>query len=57
LVIDFLTQTLGIPDIRAIRELLDREPGLNARDIAPRSVQHTLDLPADDEDDDHATLL
>jgi hypothetical protein len=34
---DALSKALGLPDLAPIRELLAREPGLNARDINPRS--------------------
>lgn len=33
-----ISSVLGIPDVPFIRELLDREPGLSAIDIAPRDV-------------------
>ena len=33
-----ISRALGIPEFHSIRELLEREPGLPARDIAPRSV-------------------
>jgi hypothetical protein len=32
-----LAKVLAVPDVLFIRELLDREPGLNAKDIAPRT--------------------
>jgi hypothetical protein len=38
-----VTNALGIPDVGSLRELLDREPGLNAEDISPRSKQQSLD--------------
>jgi hypothetical protein len=43
-----LSDALGLPDLAPIRELLSREPGLNAMDINPRAE------PVDDEDDDEA---
>ncbi len=53
-----ITQTLGIPELRFIRELLDREPGMNARDIAPRLAQHDLALvTGEDEDDEGQAAL
>lgn len=51
-----ISNTLGIPDPSFIRELLDREPGLTARDIAPRTVKPSLTL-EEDEDDTEAALL
>lgn len=42
-----------LPDFAFIRELLEREPGLNAKEIAPRLVRSSF--PADDdEDEEHA---
>jgi hypothetical protein len=43
-----LCKVLSIPDIRFIRELLDREPGLNAKDIAPRAEHNPDDLDNDE---------
>ncbi len=43
-----LCKVLSIPDVRFIRELLDREPGLNARDIAPRAEQGPNELDNED---------
>jgi len=42
--------TLGVPEPVFIRELLEREPGLNAREIAPRNIQSSFT--ADGEVDD-----
>ena len=41
-----LSDALGLPDLAPIRELLSREPGLNAEDINPRAE------PIDDNEDD-----
>ncbi len=38
-----ICKCLQIPDVSFIRELLDREPGLNAIDISPRAKQPDLD--------------
>jgi len=46
-----ITDALGIPELVFIRELLEREPGLNAKDIAPRAPQSFV---ADDADQDAA---
>ena len=43
-----LSDALGLPDLAPVRELLSREPGLNAVDINPRVE------PVDDEDDEAA---
>ena len=43
-----LSDALGLPDLAPIRELLSREPGLNAVDINPR-VKPDDDDEADDE--------
>jgi hypothetical protein len=45
-----IARALNIPDFGFIRELLDREPGMNAMDIAPRD-EHPLPVLEDDEDD------
>ena len=41
-----LSDALGLPDLAPIRELLSREPGLNAVDINPRAE------PVDDDEDE-----
>ena len=46
-----ITDALGIPELVFIRELLEREPGLNAKDITPRAAQPSF---ADDADQDAA---
>ena len=46
-----ITDALGIPELVFIRELLGREPGLNAKDIAPRAAQSSF---VDDADQDSA---
>lgn len=43
-----ICEALSIPDVRFIRELLDREPGLNARDIVPRTEDESEDSEQDD---------
>jgi hypothetical protein len=54
-----ISETLKIPDLSAIRELLDREPGLNAKNIAPRDAEQGVlpTLAEDDEDDGQSTLF
>jgi len=52
-----ISKTLGIPDPSFVRELLDREPGLSAEDIAPRAVQPPSMIPEEDEEDAQETLL
>ncbi|MGH6851033.1 MAG: N-6 DNA methylase [Methylocella sp.] len=48
---DAISAALGLPSLAPIRELLAREPGLTARNIAPRQTQAILDLDeAEDED-------
>lgn len=47
-----LATALNLPDPAFIRELLEREPGLNAKDIAPRTVRPSLGIAAEGEDDD-----
>ena len=47
-----IVDALNLPDIGFIRELLEREPGLNAKDIAPRAVQPPLGIEAEGEEDD-----
>jgi len=42
-----ISSVLGLSGVSSIRELLDREPGLNATDIAPRDVMTT------EEEEDH----
>lgn len=42
-----LSKVLKLPDLTPIRQLFAREPGLNAKDISPRSA-----VAADEEDDD-----
>ena len=52
---DALAKSLKLPDLAHLRELLSREPGLNAKDINPRFKQAGLDLPeaeSDEEEDD-----
>ncbi len=50
-----ISNTLNIPDITFIRELLVREPGLSATDIAPRAEQPAL-VNNDDEDDNQSSF-
>jgi len=47
---DTLCKVLGLPSLTPIRELLAREPGLTALDIAPRPNQMDLDIENDEED-------
>ena len=52
---DALAKALKLPDLAHLRELLSREPGLNAKDINPRFKQAGLELPeaeSDEEEDD-----
>ena len=51
-----ISTALNISEPSFIRELLSREPGLNATDIVPRAVQESLGF-GDDEDDAQAALL
>ena len=46
---DCLSDVLGIPDLKSVRALLSREPGLNATEINPRKVVKPAD---DDEGED-----
>ena len=48
---DALSTVLGLPSLGPIRELLAREPGLTARDIAPHQTQPALN-PDKPEDED-----
>lgn len=48
---DTISKVFELPSLAPIRELLAREPGLSAKEIAPRMAQLNLDLPADLEDD------
>jgi hypothetical protein len=50
-----IAQALQVPDFGFIRELLDREPGMNAIDIAPRAEQPTQEI-EEDEDDTQSSL-
>ena len=50
-----ISETLQVPDFGFIRELLDREPGMNAVDIAPRADKPVLEN-EEDADDDQAPL-
>ena len=52
-----ISNALEIPDFASIRELLDREPGMNATDIVPRSVQPSLGIEAEPEEDDGQEAL
>jgi hypothetical protein len=47
-----INNALKIPDLVSIRELLEREPGLNAKDIVPRKT-----IAEEEEEDDSASLL
>jgi hypothetical protein len=47
-----ISRVLGVPDVPFIRELLDREPGLSAADISPRSS-----FMEEEEDEDHDEQL
>ncbi|RWO21747.1 hypothetical protein [Mesorhizobium sp.] len=51
---DTLSKVLGFPDLGPIRELLAREPGLNAVDINPRATPSISD---DEEDEDTQTAM
>jgi hypothetical protein len=46
---DALAEALKLPDLSPIRELLARDPGLNAKDINPRIKQAEM---LEDEDED-----
>jgi len=50
-----ISETLGIPDFAFIRQLLDREPGMNAVDIVPRTIRIQAHA-EDDEDDGQGSL-
>ncbi|MBZ5495553.1 MAG: hypothetical protein LAP85_04060 [Acidobacteriia bacterium] len=54
-----ISETLTIPELSPIRELLDREPGLNAKSIVPRDAEQGVlpILAEDDEDDGQSTLF
>jgi hypothetical protein len=45
-----VAQALQVPDFSFIRELLDREPGMNAIDIVPRAVKPALENEEDEDD-------
>jgi hypothetical protein len=45
-----IAQVLQVPDFSFIRELLDREPGMNAIDIAPRAVKPAFEIGKDEDD-------
>ena len=45
-----IAQALQVPGLGFIRELLDREPGMNAIDIAPRADEPALENEEDGED-------
>jgi hypothetical protein len=47
-----ISNSLGLPNLAPIRELLAREPGLTAKDVSPRLKQAPLDLGDDDPEDD-----
>lgn len=53
---DALCKVLELPQVRSIRELLAREPGLTARPIATKPIQHVLELADDDENDEQSAL-
>jgi hypothetical protein len=50
-----IAQSLDVPDFGFIRELLDREPGMNAIDIAPRAEPG--ESPHEDDEDDAQAAL
>lgn len=52
-----IADALNLPDFAFVRELLEREPGLNARDIAPRPVQASLGIEGEREEDDGQEAL
>ncbi len=52
-----IVDALNLPDIGFIRELLEREPGLNAKDIAPRTVQASPGIGAEGEEGDGQEAL
>jgi len=45
-----ISSALEIPDLMFIRELLGREPGLSANDIAPRAEKPIREIEEDDDD-------
>jgi hypothetical protein len=53
---DCLSKVLGIPDLRSVRALLAREPGLNAIEINPRQETNEESEDDDPEDDDQAEM-
>jgi len=52
-----ICHALGIPDLLFMRELLEREPGLSAKDIAPRSVIARDEVAGDEESQDQPELF
>jgi uncharacterized protein YqgV (UPF0045/DUF77 family) len=52
-----LSEALGIPDLSSIRELLEREPGLTAQDIAPRTPTPTETEEDEDEEEEDSPLF
>ena len=49
-----IADAVQAPDFSHIRELLDREPGMNARDIIPWSTE--ADEPSDPEESDQSEM-
>ncbi len=49
-----IAKAIRVPDFSHIRELLDREPGMNARDIVPWAPE--IDEPSDEADGDQTEL-
>ena len=45
-----IAQALQVPDFGFIRELLDREPGMNAIDIVPRAEKPAFEIEEDEDD-------
>ena len=54
---DKLSGVLKPPKLGPIRELLAREPGLTARDIAPRKTQADLELGDEEGEDEEQTTF
>jgi hypothetical protein len=51
-----IAEAIQVPDFSHIRDLLDREPGMNARDIVPWVDVGEIDQPPDEPDSDQTEL-
>ncbi len=52
-----ISRALSIPDLQPIRELLEREPGLTSKEIAPRNSAEDDAIPGVEEEEDQAPLF